>query len=148
MGFLRRGRREPSLSDFLVFQFDLEAASASASESTAAIEDAYESQLVGNFRCIAGSEVLFDDSAFPLGRFAIELRAWLDRVHDQPEPFVFREGGSVLPPVIRIFPGSEGWHVATLQREFASTSAFTLEQVLAAAATFLAALDAAALERD
>jgi hypothetical protein len=125
------------VADFLVFQFEIDAALDEASDPGA------ETERHGDFRVIVGSEVVFEDSAFPLDRFADALREWLSHPGEDPQPFVFREASPVLPPVIQISPGVEGWHVASIQREFGSPLAFTQKAVEEAAAQFIAALDAA-----
>jgi hypothetical protein len=129
------------VADFLVFQFTLDAAPDVAGEASTVAER------YGDFRLIVGSEVVFEDGAFPLDQFADALREWLARSGDAPQPFVFREGSPVLPPVIQISPGIEGWHVTSVQREFSSPLAFTQKAVEEAAERFIAELDAVGRDR-
>ena len=122
------------IPEHLVFDFEL----TSETKLPAAVMD-----VRAHFRLFVGSEVLYEDANLPILELAEQLRAWCDSVADTGASFSYDSRESVLPGVVRIAAGAEGWHVSSVYREFASPASFGLAEVVEAARDFLDRVEAA-----
>jgi hypothetical protein len=125
--------------DFLAFEFEL--------PERVGAGDAGDvdrpAGLLAELRLFAGSALVYRDRDFPVVDLALALSKWLEHVEQTGAPFGYGRPSAALPALFEFFRGAEGWHVRSIQQEFASPAVFTLEQVVAEASRFVAAVQSA-----
>ncbi len=99
--------------------------------------------IAADFQLVVGNRVLVSEAHFPIVELALQLERWLECLADAPHEFVYPSLESQIPSLIRISPGVEGWHVSTALADFADGTALTLDDIVAAAQNYLAAVDEA-----
>jgi hypothetical protein len=125
--------------DFLAFEFEL-------TERVGADDDGDEDRLTGllaELRLFAGPVLVYRDRDFPVVDLALALSQWLGHVEQTGAPFVYGRRSAALPALFELFRGAEGWHVRSIQQDFASPAVFTLPQVVAEASRLIADVEAA-----
>jgi hypothetical protein len=124
------------MAEFLAFEFELTdpLGPAGPDEPQAALVD----HVVGDFRLFAGPELVYRDADFPLLELVLALAKWLAQAQSRGGEFAFVSRSSAVGPLFRFLRGYDGWHVSSMQRPLPSSFVFSLDELVAATAAFVA----------
>ena len=122
--------------EFLAFEFQLTdpLGPVGPDEPRTALVD----NVVGDFRLFAGSELIYRDADFPLLELVLALTQWLGQARSRGGEFAFVSRSSAVGPLFRFLRGYDGWHVTSIQRPLPSSFVYSLDELVAATAAFVA----------